>query len=72
MAFAGRLHSTPRMKAGFLPLVLSRLRGRLQRGAGCEDFFNSLSGMVWCLVQFRLIPEKEVTAYDFSPDNRLK
>ncbi len=43
MAFAGTSVSTPGVKAGFLPLVLSRLRGRLQRGkAGCEGFFDSL------------------------------
>jgi hypothetical protein len=35
--------SAPCDKTGFLPLVLSRLRGRLQRGeAGREDFFSSL------------------------------
>src|SRR5216683_2860358 len=31
------------VKTGFFPIVLSRLRGRLERGeAGCEDFFSSL------------------------------
>ncbi len=38
MAFAGTSASTPRGKAGFFPLVLSRFAGETTEGeAGCED-----------------------------------
>src|SRR6266851_5710433 len=41
MAFAGSSASTPCVKAGFLHSVLSRLRGRLQRGKQAVKTFST-------------------------------
>src|SRR6266852_4682531 len=41
MAFAGSSSSTPCVKVGFFPPVLSRLRGRLQRGKQAVKTFSA-------------------------------
>jgi hypothetical protein len=41
MRFAPGLASTPCVKAGFLPLVLPRLRGRLQRGKQAMEILST-------------------------------
>src|SRR5712692_5843268 len=46
MTFAPTSASTPCVKVGFSPLVLSRIGGgeTTEGEAGCEDFFNILLG----------------------------